>query len=232
MLMFGNAPAALRKITAFNLVSLLMSVVMLQACSGQMASDSPAQAPEPVRTPTFSQSRSMPPNDMYLFMEIWIVFDGTGTLPMKFVDFPGYEYNPATGTLRSYGRGKQISLNSEDWGFIGLGEKRAAATGGGTASQLSTIDQIPFTVSAPIFAGKLGEYAEEINYIPITLLAVSMDGEVVIDIDGHEVVLPKGEKWEQMQDMAVNTERFNGHLRVTSSVINYGWNPRSLIDSK
>jgi len=174
----------------------------------------------------------MPPNDMYLFMEIWIVFDGTGTLPMKFVDFPGYEYDPATGELKSYGRGRQISLSSKDWGFIGLGEKRTASTGGGTTSQLSTIDQIPFTISAPIFAGKLGEYAEEINYIPITLLAVSMDGEVVIDIDGQEVVLPKGEKWEQMQDLTVNTERFNGHLRVTSSVINYGWNPRSLIDSK
>jgi hypothetical protein len=232
MLMFGNAPATLRKITAFNLVSLLMSFVMLQACSAQMASDSPAQEPEPVQSPTSSQSKSMHPNDMYLFMEIWIVFDGTGTLPMKFVDFPGYEYDPATGALKSYGRGKQISLDPEDWGFIGLGEKRTAATGGGTASQLSTIDQLPFTVSAPIFAGELGEYAEEINYIPVTLLAVSMDGEVLLDIDGQQVVLPKGEKWEQTQDMDVNTERFNGHLRVTSSIINYGWNSRSLIDRK
>lgn len=223
--MFRNATTTLKKI-------IWLSFVVLQACSPKMASDSSAHEPEPVQIPTFTQSQSMPPTDEYLFMEIWIVFDGTGTLPMKFVDFPGYEYDPATGELKSYGRSTKISLSSKDWGFIGLGEKRTAATGGGTASQFSTIDQLPFTVSAPIFAGKLGEYAEEIEYIPITLLAVSMDGEVLIDIDGQQVVLPRGEKWEKMQDMAVNTERFNGHLRVTSSVINYGWNSRSLIDSK
>ena len=230
--MSGNATPTFRKIIAFNFVSFLLSFGVLQACSPKTASDSPAYEPEPAQVPTLSESKSMPPNDMYLFMEIWIEFDGTGTLPMKFVDFPGYEYDPVTGELKSYGRGGQISLNSKDWGFIGLGERRTASTGGGTTSQLNTIGQIPFTVSAPIFAGKMGEYAEEIQYIPVTLLAVSMDGKVVIDIDGQEVVLPKGEKWEQIQEMAVNTERFNGDLRVTSSVINYGWNLRNLIDIK
>lgn len=230
--MSSNTTPTLRKILAFNFVSFLLGFGVLQACSPKMTSDNPAYEPEPVDVPTLSQSKSMPPNDTYLFMEIWIEFDGTGTLPMKFVDFPGYEYDPNTGGLKSYGRGGQISLSSKDWGFIGLGERRTASTGGGTTSQLNTIDQIPFTVSAPTFAGKLGEYAEEINYIPVTLLGVSMDGEVVIDIDGQEVVLAKGEKWEQIQQMAVNTEKFNGDLRVTSSVINYGWNPRNLIDSK
>jgi hypothetical protein len=230
--MFSNATPPLRKILAFNFVSFLLCSGVLQACSPKTASDSPAYEPEPAQVPTLSESKSMPPDDMYLFMEIWIEFDGTGTLPMKFVDFPGYEYDRVTGELKSYGRGGQISLSSKDWGFIGVGERRAASTGGGTTSQLSTIDQIPFTVSAPIFAGKMGEYAEEIQYIPVTLLAVSMDGEVVIDIDGQEVVLPKGEKWEQVQETAVNSERFDGNLRVTSSVVNYGWNPRNLINSK
>jgi hypothetical protein len=230
--MFSNATTTLIKIITPSSLFFSMGFVVLQACSPKIVSDSPAQEQEPVQVPTFMQSQAMPPNDMYLFMEIWIEFDGTGTLPMKFVDFPGYEYDLATGALKPYGRGAQISLKPEEWGFIGLGEKRTAATGGGTASQLNTIDQLPFTVSAPIFSGELGEYAEEIKYIPITLLSVSMDGEVLVDIDGQQVVLPKGEKWEQMQDLAVNTERFNGNLRVTSSIINYGWNPRSLIDSK
>lgn len=230
--MFSNATPPLRKIIAFIFVSFLLCSGVLQACSPKMVSDSPAYESEPAQVPTLSESKSMPPNDMYLFMEIWIEFDGTGTLPMKFVDFPAYEYDSNTGALKSFGRGAQISLKPEEWGFIGLGEKRTAATGGGTASQLNTIGQLPYTVSAPIFAGKMGEYAEEIQYIPVTLLAVSMDGEVVIDIDGQEVALAKGEKWEQIQEMAVNTERFNGDLRVTSSVINYGWNPRNLIDSK
>lgn len=173
----------------------------------------------------------VPPSDKYFFIEIWIEFDGTGTLPMKFIDFPGYEYDPVAGVLRSYGRGTQISLKPEEWGFIGLGEKRNGAAGGGTVSQLSPIDQLPFTVSAPIFNGKFGEYAEEVEYIPVTLLSVSMDGEALIDIDGQEVALPKGEKWEKEEDTAVNNERFNGHLRAMFFIINYGWNSRSLIDS-
>ena len=173
----------------------------------------------------------MPRNDLYFFMEILLQFDGTGTLPMKFADFPGYEYDPATGALRSYGRSAQRSLKSEGWGFVGLGEKREGAAGGGTVSQLRTIDQLPFVLSAPIFRGKLGEYAEEIQYVPVTLLVVSRDGEALIDIDGQQVTLSKGEKWEQHQDMKVNTERFDGHLRVTFAIINYGWSSRSLVES-
>jgi hypothetical protein len=230
--MFCKATPPLRKIIAFNFVTFLLGFGVLQACSLKMVSDSSAYEPEPAQVPTLSESKSMPPNDMYLFMEIWIEFDGTGTLPMKFVDFPGYEYDSDTGELKSSGRGRQISLSSRDWGFIGLGERRTGPTGGGTTSQLSTIDQIPFTVDAPTFAGRVGEYAEELNYIPVTLLAVSVDGEVVIDIDGQEVRLAKGEKWEQVQETAVNSERFNGDLRVTFSVVNYGWSLRNLIDSK
>ena len=228
----SNAISIQRKIIAVNLVFFLASFAMLQACSPAMATDSPLLDPQPVpQISTDTQSKSLPPNDMYLFMEIMIAFDGTGTLPMKFIDFPGYGYDPATGVLKSYARGKKISLTPSDWGFIGLREKRSGAMGGGTASQLITVDQLPFTVSAPIFEGKLGEYAEEINHIPVTLLTISMDGEVLVDIDGQQIALSKGEKWEQAQEMAVNNERFNGQLQVTFSVINYGWNARNLIDS-
>ena len=227
--MLGHVTTPLTKII---MLYVLLSSVMLHACGPQVTPASPAQEPEPAPIPTMSQSETTPPNDMYLFMEILIEFDGTGTLPMKFVDFPGYEYDPATGALRSYGRGAQISLRPEEWGFVGLGEKRKGAAGGGTVSQIRTIDQLPFSLSAPIFTGNLGEYAEEIEYIPVTLQAVSVDGEALIDIDGQQVVLPKGEKWEQEQDVAVNTERFNGQLHVKSSIINYGWNPRRLIEGK
>jgi len=232
MRLFGSGTSPLQKIMAFHAIPFLVSVVVLQACAPGIESDGPAQEPEPVLPPTPAQSMQVPPSDKYLFIEIWIEFDGTGTLPMKFIDFPGYEYDPVAGTLKSYGRGLQISLKPEEWGFIGLGEKRSGAAGGGTVSQLSPIDRLPFTVSAPIFNGKMGEYAEEIEYIPVTLSSVSIDGEAQIDIDGRQVVLPKGETWEKRQDTAVNTERFNGSLHVVFSIINYGWNSRNLIDSQ
>ena len=126
---------------------------------------------------------------------------------------------------------KKISLTFADLGLIGLGEKRSGAMGGGTSSELITIDRLPFTFSAPVFKGKLGEYAEEINHISITLLTISTDGEVLVEIDGQQIILAKGETWEQTEEMDVNTERFDGHLRATFSVVNYGWNTRNLIDN-
>lgn len=232
--MFDIVTPISRKIVVVSFVSLIMGFIALLGCN-TMASDAPLleQEPETVQMSTSVQmSKSMPPNDKYLFMEIMIAFDGAGTLPIKFIDFPGYEYDSSIGVLKSHGRGKKASLTSADWGFIGVGQTRSGAMGGGTASELITIDQLPFTVSAPTFAGKLGEYAEEINYIPITLLTISTDGEVLVDVDGQQLVLPMGERWEQTQEIKVNTERFNGNLLATFSVINYGWNARDLIDSK
>src|SRR5574341_817004 len=123
--MVSNVTSTLNKIFAINILPFLMSLVLLQACSPKLTPDSPMQEPEPAQVPTLAQSELIPPNNMYLFVEIWIAFDGTGTLPMKFVDFPGYEYDPATGELRLSGRGgAKASLAPTDWGFTGMGEKR------------------------------------------------------------------------------------------------------------
>lgn len=212
-------------------VLVLASFLLLQACNQAFVTDVPPLEPQPVPTTAADTDNQLtPPNDKYLFMEIMLEFDGTGTLPMKFVDFPGYEYDSSSGMLKSHGRGEEISLTPADWGFIGIGQKRSGDMGGGTASQLTTIDQLPFTVSAPIFDGKLGEYAEEISYIPVTLLTISINGDVLVDIDGQQLMLPVGEKWEQMQEMTVSTERFDGNLFAAFSIINHGWNARDLIE--
>ena len=231
--MFVSTIPIQMKIIVVRLGSILASLVLLQACSQTLVTDSPPLEPQPVpATATDTSNQLIPPSDKYLFMEIMIAFDGTGTLPMMFVDFPGYEYDSSTGTLKSHGRGEEISLSSSDWGFLGIGQNRNGAMGGGVASQLTTVDQLPFTVPVPVFAGKLGEYSEEINHVPFTLLTISTDGAVLIDIDGQQLMLQMGEKLEQMQEMDVNTERFDGHLQATFSVINHGWNARELIDSK
>jgi hypothetical protein len=230
--MFSNTISLSTQIIGGSIISFLMSFIML-GCSQKTESGSPMQQElEPVQMPTASQNGSILPEGKYMFVEIWLAFDGTGVLPMKFIDFPGYGYDAATGELKSYGRGRQAALAPTDWGFIGLGEKRSGSMGGGVSSQLVTIDQLPFTVSAPIFAGKLSEFAVEVNHIPITLLSISANGEVVINMNGKQLTLPRGEKWEQVQDITVNTERFNGHLWVTFSIINYAWNARDLIDGK
>jgi hypothetical protein len=93
------------KFTAVHLLPLLAGVVVLQACSPKMASDSSGQKPGMALSPVFAQSVSAPPNERYLFLEIWIAFDGSGTLPMTRIDFPGYDYDADTEELRLYGRG-------------------------------------------------------------------------------------------------------------------------------
>ena len=202
-------------------------------CSQKTGSDiSSQQEPEPPQIPTPSENELILPEDKYVFVEIWLAFDGSGLLPTKFIDFPGYGYDKANGALKLHGHGQQVPLAVTDWGFIGLGEERRGSMGGGVSSQLIKINQLPFTVSAPSFTGKLSEFAVEVDHIPITLLSISTNGEVSIDMNGEQLTLPRDEKWEQMQNMPVNTERFNGHLWVTFSIINYGWNNRDLIKSK
>ena len=107
--MYTSTTPTQLKIIAIKLGSFLASLVLLQACSQTLVADSPPLEPQqvpPTATDTYSQL--MPPDDKYLFMEIMLTFDGTGTLPMKFVDFPGYEYDSSIGVLKLHGQSEEI----------------------------------------------------------------------------------------------------------------------------
>ena len=79
----------------YPILCVLLSFALLQDSGPQLTPSHPMKESEPLQVPTFTESKSILSNDKYLFVGIWIAFDGTGVLPMKFIDFPGHEYDAA-----------------------------------------------------------------------------------------------------------------------------------------
>lgn len=183
-------------------------------------------------TPFALEGISQPPDDKYLFVELWVETRGTGELPMVMIDFPRYEYDLTTGTLEILTRGKDVSLTPQDWGFVGQGESRSGAAGGGTSSILTPIRTVPFGTTISVFTGEMGEYAEELRTVPVKILAVNADGHILTEIDNEQIMLGLGESWSNRVKANVKTEQFDGEIVVMSSVTNYGWNERSKIQTK
>lgn len=177
-----------------------------------------------------------PPAGAYLFVELWTVVDGDGTLPRLAVDFPDYRFNPATGTLASFNPGRPIALAPASWGFLGHGLSRRGAAGTGAYSSLTEIASLPYSTTLDVFTGRLHSETggsridpEEMRSAPVTLVAAAGDGSLEVEIGGEHTILAPGERWERTVESDVSTGRYNGHYRVTSSLANYGWQARDRI---
>jgi hypothetical protein len=174
-----------------------------------------------------------PSSGKYLFIEYWNNVDGTGTLPMVYIDFPDYRFDSQTGTLSSFNPNQSITLASTAWGFIGQGTSRSGAAGSGAASSLDTIEQIPHSIDVAMFTGSVNQQGmsgmEETKAIRLKVLSVAEDGTVAIDLDGQIIMLAPGQSWKQTVEADVNEGQYNGHLTMTSSLTNYGWQDRAKI---
>jgi hypothetical protein len=177
------------------------------------------------------QGTTQPPSGKYLFVEFWNKVDGTGQLPAMAIDFPFYRFDSKTGSLRPFGSAKSFTLAPGDWGFFGHGTSRSGAAGTGAASDLATISNLPYSIEITLPAGSITTAAgfpqEEWRQANLELLAISTDGTLVFEIDGEQVTLPAGEKWSRATEADVNVDKYNGHLAITSSLTNYGWQDRS-----
>lgn len=169
------------------------------------------------------------PADRFLFVELWMTVEGSGALPRLMIDFPTYRFDARARTLRSFISDRPISLMPSAWGFVGHGTSRRGDAGGGAASQLVPIPELPFTTDIPIFTGKAQDGREEVRQAPVVLHSVDAQGRVAASIDGERVILAPGESWSQVVEADVTTATGRGHYRVTSSVTNYGWLDRSQV---
>jgi hypothetical protein len=167
------------------------------------------------------------PADRFLFVELWVTVEGTGALPRLMIDFPAYRFDAQARTLRSFGGERAFSLAPSAWGFVGQGASRRRDAGGGAASQLVPIPELPFTTTISIFTGKAQDGREELRQAPVVLQSVSPEGSVAGSIDGQRVILTPGESWSQVVEADVKTPTGRGHYRITSSVTNYGWLDRN-----
>ena len=165
---------------------------------------------------------SQPPAGKFLFVEIWVIVDGTGHLPGGLIDFPGYTFDPTTRVLDAH-YSKNNYPTTSFIGLLGMGHDRRGDAGGGAASGLIPIATLPFSTTVFVSNGKVAEYSEDMVSLPVKLLAVSGDGLLQVKIGRETIILEVGKCWEWVKDAGVHNEKFDGVFHITSTLCNYGW---------
>jgi hypothetical protein len=170
----------------------------------------------------------------YLFIEYWNSISGTGTLPALAIDFPDYRFDPTTGVLSSFNPNQSITLASTAMGFIGHGTSRSGDAGTGAVSSLDTINQLPFSIDIAQFTGAVNLQAapnmEETKPVGLIILSVAEDGTISIELDRQEITLAVGQSWKQTTETDMHEGQYNGHLVMTSTLTNFGWQDRAKIN--
>lgn len=165
------------------------------------------------------------PEDKFLFVEVWLNVDGTGTVPGgALIDRPGYYFNSETLEL-SYKRNNQEEiLSSSDFGFIGQGRSLNGTSGGGISSQIITIKDFPLSIDMVIATGNINEQGTS-EYIttPILFLSALTDGTLIIEVDSQTINLYPNQPLVFTKEISFSSEKYNGKVITTSSINNYGW---------
>ncbi len=188
--------------------------VVLVACA--IGPQAPSVAPSDITIPTlrpavdFVSGENRMPEGEYLFVEYFTWNDGVSTgdasCPGGFIDFPGYEY---TDDMLTVFRG--IVDNGSSIGFAGHGSTNQGAMGGGTASQVVPIQELPFAFPS---GGPIVHSADS-------------DGTIVAEIAGSPFYLAPGEAWEAR----LETDPSPGcHATSVTRFTNFGLLPREAID--
>jgi hypothetical protein len=175
-----------------------------------------------------------PPSGKYLFIQYWNRVAGTGTLPALAIDFPDYRFDPENGTLEPFNPSQAITLDASAWGFIGHGTSRSGDAGTGAVSSLDTIGQIPYSIDVAMFTGAFNLQAapnmEETKAARLKVLSAGEDGTTWIELDNQTIMLAPGQSWTQTVEADVSEGDYKGHLTMTSTLTNYGWQDRSKIN--
>jgi hypothetical protein len=174
--------------------------------------------------------------DKYLFVQYWNHISGTGTLPALAIDFPDYRFDPDTGSLSSFNPSQAITLPSGAWGFIGHGTNRSGDAGTGAVSSLDPINQIPYSTDVAMFTGSFNLQAapnmEETKAVTLKILKVAADGDISVELDGQIITLEPGQSWTQTIELEVNEGQYKGHLTLTSTLTNFGWQDQAKINAE
>jgi len=203
---------------------LFIAVVLATSASAALAYARPSAAPTLVHG-----ARAAVPEGQYLFVELWVQVDGTGTLPALCVDFPQYEFNSRSGTLTPF-FGELPPLAAGDIGFVGDGTSRRNAASCGASSSLQAVTGLPYATSIGVFTGTVSGYHEALIQVPATLDTVAADGTLTATIGGVQVVLAPGQVWAQVGTGDLVSGPYTGSYHVRSSLTNYGWRNRALIE--
>lgn len=129
------------------------------------------------------------------------------------LDFPNYEYDPATGTLGGYGGAAatvRLDPNLPLVGFAGY-----STTMSGTYSYLAAIQTLPFTndLDLALYRETPSEQRQ------LTLIRVDAVGTVVVSIAGNRMILAPGDAWVLVE---ISEPSPGCRIESSTTIRNYG----------
>ena len=71
---------------------------------------------------------------------------------------------------------------------------------------------------------------EETEPVGLRVLSVAEDGTISIILDEKTLALTPGQSWTQTVEADVHEGKYKGHLVMSSTLTNYGWQDRSKIN--
>jgi hypothetical protein len=164
---------------------------------------------------SFVDGEALIPEGYYLFVEYFIVEDGTVTTsgarcPASgfAIDFPEYRF--VDGRLTGRIRVPLIPDPGERiLGLAGSGEALQGDNGSGIASELKHITALPYTLSLFPMTGR---------YDDVIVHSVHQDGEIVAEIGGSTYLMAPGEFWMERVEQDV----MGCHTITIRQFTNYG----------
>lgn len=161
---------------------------------------------------------TQPPQGKFFFVQMWTHYEGVSMT----ISRPLYGFNPTTYVLDTRLTANQFP--PEKWGLIGKG---VSAIGAG--SGLVIVSSMPYETQMGTFTGNVNNGTAEMKDVSIKILAISADGKLSLEIDGQPFILEVNEKWEYSNEANFMKDGLENHYQITSSITNYGWLDRSLI---
>ena len=69
------------------------------------------------------------------------------------------------------------------------------------------------------------------SMVTLRILSIADDGTISFEIDGQGITLAPGQSWTRTVETDFKNGQYNGHLILTSTLTNYGWQDRAKINA-
>jgi hypothetical protein len=142
----------------------------------------------------------------YLFIEVWEHQDGkviSGKAYKTMIDFPTYVLeNSALNSMLP------VNIESRALAILGTGSSLSGDLGGGAASGLDAVNEVPHVVRT-------------LSGLNISIVQIERDN-VTMDLNGRQIVLGPGESWKKESTETRSIQNSLMKVTTTLTIWNHG----------